>query len=367
LRILAAMTHSIAIVLSLWSFFTPQPPAATTPPTATAAPAPSPEALAAFAYERYTTTDAIGRTITFYLSKPANIPDGAHAAPLPLAVCVQGSGSQSAFLLVDSPKGQRIASGGPDAALLSQFRERLRVLVVEKPGVEFLVQPAQPGAATEASETFRKEHTLERWVEAIRAATDAALAMPGIDPARVLAVGHSEGGQVVCHLAAKEPRITHVASLAGGGPTQLFDLLDLARRGMFGGGGGGPGATADAAVRMIEEGWKRVLADPDAFDEFFLGHPHRRWSSFLRTSPVAGALASKAKFFLAQGTDDAATSIHAADMLYAELLAQGRDVRYERVERGDHGFMTPADTTRQGWRDIFGKVGEWFLTPEASR
>jgi dienelactone hydrolase len=357
------MTLWITALLSFGIWITLQPPVA--PPSASAAPSPDPDVLAAFPYERHTTIDAFGRSITFYLSKPANIPEGGAPDLLHLAVCVQGSGSQSAFLLVDTPKGQRIISGGPDAALLSQFRERLRVLVVEKPGVEFLVQPSQPGAATEGSETFRKEHTLDRWVEANRAATDAALAMPGIDPSRVLAVGHSEGGQVVCHLAAKEPRITHVASLAGGGPTQLFDLLDLARRGKF---GGGPGSTPDAAVRMIEEGWRQVLADPDAHDKFYLGHPHRRWSSFLRTSPAAGALASKAKFFLAQGTDDPATSIHAAEMLYAELLAQGREVRYERVEGGDHGFMTASGEPKgEEWKSMFRKVGEWFLTPEASR
>jgi dipeptidyl aminopeptidase/acylaminoacyl peptidase len=351
------MTHWIAALLSIGIWITLQPPV--TPPSASVAPTPDPDALAAFAYERQTTTDALGRTITFYLSKPANIPDGGAAAPLPLAVCVQGSGSQSEFLLVDTPKGKRIASGGPGAVMQSQFRERLRVLVVEKPGVDFLVQPSQPGSATEGSESFRKEHTLDRWVEALRAAADAALAMPGIDPSRVLAVGHSEGGQVVCHLAAKEPRITHVAALAGGGPTQLFDLLDLARRGKF---GGGPGSTPEAAVRMIEEGWKGVLAEPEAYDKFYLGHPYRRWSSFLRNTPVNGALASKAKFFLAQGTEDSATSIHAADVLYAELLAHGRDVRYERVEGGDHGFMTDAERAKgEGWNAMFREVGEWFL------
>src|SRR5690606_22110701 len=111
--------------------------------------------IAQFPYERYTTGDALGRRITFYLSKAP-----ATEELLPLIVCVQGSGSQSVFLEVDTPAGKRIASGGPEAVMLSLARERARILVVEKPGVGFCVQPSHPGGAEEGTEEFRREHTL---------------------------------------------------------------------------------------------------------------------------------------------------------------------------------------------------------------
>ena len=46
-----------------------------------------------------------------------------------------------------------------------------------------------------------------------------------MDAARTLVIGHSEGGIVAAYVAAKLPKVTHVASLAGGGPTQLFDFV----------------------------------------------------------------------------------------------------------------------------------------------
>lgn len=303
-----------------------------------------------FPYERYFTTDALGRRITFYLSKR---PEG--DAKLPLVLCVQGSGSQSVFLEVDSPEGKRIASGGPEAAVLSQFKGKVRVLVVEKPGVEFLVQPSHPGGAEEGSPEFRREHTLERWVEALRAGLRAASTLPGVDTSRVLALGHSEGGQVVGHLAAAEPGITHVAALAGGGPTQLFDLIELARLGAM----GPPQASEAERVQWVVDGWREVLKAPDADNKFFLGHPHRRWSSFLRTSPIEAMQKTKAKVFLAQGSEDRATLPASTDALYAELLARGRDVTYERVEGGDHAFMKGGSP--EGWKQTHRKAVEWFL------
>lgn len=325
---------------------------------APAPPAPSfraeadPVAREGFPYDRFVVADTLGRRVLFYLSKPP-----AGAAALPLALAVQGSGSQSVFVEVDTPNGKRIGSGGPESALLRVARDKLRVLVVEKPGVEFLVQPSQPGAAEEGSPEFRREHTLPRWVEALHAAVEAAVQLPGVAAGSVLAVGHSEGGHVVCNLAARNPRIGHVASLAGGGPTQLYDLLALARDGRF----GPPDLDGEGRVAWLRREWDKVLAAPDADDLFFAGHPHRRWTSFVRAPAIPSLLASKAAVFLAQGTADQAVAVSAVDMLYAELLAHGRAVVYERLEGADHGLCRSDDRERKGWLDTHRKLVDWFL------
>lgn len=355
-RILGAMNQILVAVAALWAAcFGGGQPGVEKPGVYQAAPADQP-AAEKFPYERCFTTDGLGRRITFYLSKRAEGEAG--DAKLPLVLCVQGSGSQSVFLEAPTPEGKRIASGGPEAAVLSQFKGKVRVLVVEKPGVEFLVQPKQPGGAEEGSEEFRREHTLERWVEALNAGLRAAMTLPGVDGTRVLALGHSEGGQVVGHLAAVNASVTHVATLAGGGPTQLFDLIELARSGTF----GLPQPTADERGAWLIDQWKQVLKDPDSADKFFLGHPHRRWTSFLRTSPIEGLVKSRARVFIAQGTADKAVRPASADVLYAELLARGRDVTYERVEGGDHGFMK--DGSREGWTATHRKAVEWYLERE---
>ncbi len=300
-------------------------------------------------FDRYKTQDAFGRTITFYLSQQ---PKGV-SAKVPLEVFVQGSGCFSHFFKRDGK-----VYGGLQNLLLDVTKQRARVLVVEKPGVEFGTRPKQPGSAEESSAEFRREHVLPRWVEAIAAALRAARTLPVVDSGRTLVVGHSEGGIVAAHVAAADPLVTHVAVLAGGGPTQLFDLLELRRQ---------PNETpaaADARIRQFYEEWSKVLADPDNADKLWLGHPYRRWTSFLKTSTLQGLLQTKARVFIAQGTTDTAVALVGFDMLRAELAAHGREVTAERLEGYDHSFRKanePASSI-DGIRGLFGRVVEWFLS-----
>src|SRR5262245_43403837 len=171
-------------------------------------------------YQRFTTTDQFGRTITAYLSRaPKDV-----SAPLPVVLWIQGSGCQSLFM--KSPEGR--IGGGLQNLLLKMAEKRYRVLCVEKPGVKFLDMPERPGAAQGGSEEFLKEHTLPRWAEANAAALRAVWTLPDIDKRRTLAIGHSEGALTAARVAGELPGVTHVAPLSSAGPTQLYSLAELA-------------------------------------------------------------------------------------------------------------------------------------------
>jgi pimeloyl-ACP methyl ester carboxylesterase len=298
-------------------------------------------------YERFTTKDVHQREITAYLSKA---PKTAEGKKLPVILFVTGSGSQSCF----SRHNGRI-SGSLADLILALAKSRARVLVVEKPGVQFLDWPTLPGTAQEGSKEFLKEHTLPRWTEANVAALKAVLAQPDVDSARVLAIGHSEGGIVAARVAAELPSVTHVAPLGCGGVTQLYSLMELARR-------RAPPGQADARVAQVLADWAKVQAKPDSIEDFWMGHPYRRWSSFLRHSVIDELKRSKAKVYLAHGTADEADAVQGFDVMYAELLAQGRDVTGERIEGGDHGFsLSGPKGQAEGMQKVFGNVMEWFL------
>jgi uncharacterized protein (TIGR03067 family) len=302
-------------------------------------------------FDRYTTTDALGRTITFYLSQQ---PKGT-SEKLPLALFIQGSGCASHFSQRDGK-----TFGGLQNLLLTAAKGRLRVLVVEKPGVRFGDRPKQPGSAEEGSLEFRREHILPRWVEAVNAALKASQQLPEVDWTRTLVIGHSEGGIVAAHVSAANPLLTHVALLAAGGPSQLFDLVELAAQRRQ------PDETpvaAEARVQEIYDGWAKVLADPDNADKLWLGHPYRRWSSFLKTSPQEGLLASQAAVFLAHGTADQSVPVASFDVLRAELAARGRDLTAERLDGCDHGFRKSdaPPGSFDGFQALLGRVVEWFF------
>jgi pimeloyl-ACP methyl ester carboxylesterase len=302
-------------------------------------------------YHRYTTKDLHGRTITFYLSAtPGNT-----ATKLPVVLIIEGSGCQSAF-----QKHGNWVGGGFQNLLLNEAKGRVRVLIVEKPGVKYLDQPPRPGTAEGASREFLKEHTLPRWAAANIAALDAVWTLPEIDASRTLVVGHSEGGVVAARVAAERPQVTHVASLAGDGPTQLFDFIANSAQPRS---GDKPGDAERRAQKVYQE-WADIQKDPDSISRFWMSHPYRRWSSFLRYSVTEELLRTKARVYVASGTRDPVIPIAAHDMLVSELRARGHDVTEERVDGADHGFQTkdmPKDGPPVGMQALFGRVLRWFL------
>jgi pimeloyl-ACP methyl ester carboxylesterase len=302
-------------------------------------------------YQRYRVVDSLGRTITFYLSKP---PKEKAGAELPLILFIQGSGCQSMF----QRHGDRIGGGLQNLALL-EAKKRARVLVVEKPGVKFLDAPKRPGTAEGASREFLEEHTLPRWVEANLAALRSAWRLPGVDAKRTLVFGHSEGGLVAASVAAKEPGVTHVASLAGGGPSQLFDLVELLSKPQ-------PNEKPEAVARRRNAVYKefaRILSDPNSTTQFWMGHPYRRWSTFLQHSVTEELLKTKAAIYLVQGTADNAVSVAGFDVLVAELRGRGLNFTFERIEGADHGFKTSETSSgpSSGMQGVIGRVLTWFF------
>jgi dienelactone hydrolase len=305
-------------------------------------------------FDRYSTTDEFGRKITWYISRTTT------RGRLPLIVFVQGSGNFSHF----TQRGQQIA-GGLQMLLLKQAKDRARILVVEKPGVKYLELPSQPGTALDSSAEFRREDTLPRWAAAINAAIRAARSLPGIDPKRTLVVGHSEGGHVAGRVALNDHAVSHVACLSTSGPTQLFDLMELARTGHL----GDTRQSADERVRVVLESWKQIQADADNPDKFFAGHSYRHWSSYIQNTLRDDLMGFAGQIYLAQGTRDSAVPVSSFDVLHAELLARGKCVTAERIAGADHGYFKPGEESGPpaGLEKVLGNVVEWFLTPKAMK
>jgi dienelactone hydrolase len=289
-------------------------------------------------FHRYSTQDRFGRTITFYLSASS----AEH--PAPLAVFVQGTGCSSHF----ERQGQRIAQG--TIKLLNDVaRGRARILAVEKPGVQFLDTQPDAADARTCPQEFLVEHTLDRWTEAIVASIGAAQGLPGIDRRRTLVIGGSEGGVVAVHVSNVLESVTHVASIAGGGPNHLFAVADYFRRNNL-----------DPEVEVYGC-WAKILRHPDSATEFCWGQPYRLWSSLLKTSLVQECLQSKAALYLVHGTADEQTSIAAFDVMRAEMAAKGRAAVFDRIDGADHSLIRRGKTPGDGLMAAFGRILDWFL------
>lgn len=307
-------------------------------------------------YDRYFTRDKLGRTITFYLSEEPT------DDPLPLLVYVHGSGCGSLFRKRDeTDPAEAVAGQAGHNAFADAARGRARVLIVEKPGVSYL---DAGGDVHKASAEFREQHTLDRWGEAVGAAMEAARTLLSIDGNKVMVVGHSEGGIVAARVAAERDFVTHVGVLAGGGPTQLYDILQLAKSGEFFGG-----LSEDPAERMahVLKDWAEIQANPESADDYFFGHPYRRWATFLSSSTMEELEGTDARILLIQGAKDKAVAPETMTMTQTHLLSKGKDVTARMIAEGDHSFnLPPEDGERvDGWMRILNMTVDWFLPGEA--
>jgi pimeloyl-ACP methyl ester carboxylesterase len=302
-----------------------------------------------YPFERYQAEDKFGRLITFYISK-----ENLSSKPLPLCVFIQGSGCHSAFRL--DQFGQ--VRSGYQNLLQQVIQGRAITMIVEKPGVKFLDDPGSHGVATSCSKTFLEEHTLHRWTVAIGTAVEATQQLiNNINPAKLLAIGHSEGGIVAAHLAAEFPKVSHVAILSSSGPTQLFDFAEEARSLIS------QGESVEEGDKRVDEIYKtfaKIQADPDSITKFAWEHPFRRWSSFLNTSTLDEILRSQVQVYLAHGSNDQTVPIAAFEVLRAELIRHGRKITAERFEGANHNFCIKGSSVALSMSEIFKRVINWF-------
>ncbi|MFO0974432.1 MAG: alpha/beta fold hydrolase [Phycisphaerae bacterium] len=300
-----------------------------------------------------------GSPLTAFL---ACLAPAAGAERRPLMIYLDGSGAQSLFVSA----GERV--GCTTWGLLAQTAgARFHVVAAEKRGVKFL-DNLRPGVSEGASDDYLRHATLDGRVADVRVLIDALANQPAVDSSKIVLVGHSEGAVVAAAVAAVEPRVTHVAFLSGGGPTQFFDLLVLQRRRLL--EAGKSLEEIETEVSQLERQFGEILAEPQSIEKFFAGHTYRRWASFGQHPPIDALLKSKCRLFLAHGTEDESVPIEAFDLLTVELLRAGRkDVTVHRYAGYDHGLTKRGGKPRRWIGDVFRDVVSWVgeASPAADR
>lgn len=289
-------------------------------------------------FERFVATDAGGRAITYYLSNGA--------APRPLALVIQGSGCGALFRPLTSAA---MSAVGYHNVFRSVGGDRYRVLAVEKPGARPVTEPPSGGQADGCPSAFLAEHTVEGWAEALHAALADARRRPGVVANGTLVIGHSEGGVLAARLARLDPGVSHVALLASPGPDPAEELIrwNEAR--------GRSRAETTASIA-------RMRAQADSTAELFLGHPFKRWASFLAADPVADLLSSKARVFAAHGAADTSWPVAAHDALVMRLRGAGRQVAAHRLDGADHSLLVAGQKPPEGMIAIFRRILDWVAS-----
>lgn len=299
------------------------------------------EALATAGFESKTIQDDSGRSITYHISRPK-------AARAPLLLMIQGSGCGPVL----AQSGEKVTStifNLQPFALEGKFA----VLAVEKPFARETV--TFDGSAKDCPIKFNADFTAETWLKALQASLGDARKLPWVDAKRTLLFGHSEGAVMASMLAAADSQVTDVISIGGSGTTQLFDFVALAYT-CF---------DAPACLADIDRTRRDIAADPGSSTSFAWGHPYKRWASFLQVDAGDNLLRSKARVYLAFGTNDRAVPAVSQEIAVARLQSAGRDITVRRVVDANHSLVKGSGykTTDQEYRLAL----DWFWAGAAVR
>jgi predicted esterase len=281
-------------------------------------------------------------TLTFYLSVTAS------KEKLPLVIYVQGSGKNSLFAMRN---GKVVPTNG-HSSWYTVAQEKFKVLIIEKPGVKYL---------QDGSKNFDKKFSLENWSNAITNAINYVLKNENIDNRKILIAGHSEGGIVVSRVAAlMKDTVSHVAILAGEGPSQLYSLYKFAEDGTFFNTEEHNMPLPEQRIEYVKTIWNDILSDPNNTTKNFWGFSYLRWSSMLKTSVIDELEKYNGKILLLQGTADKAVYPESATIAYTTLLSKGKNIRLELINNADHSFNISDRPQTDGWRMVIEKTLQWF-------
>lgn len=237
----------------------------------------------------------------------------------------------------DEPRGVLFyVQGSEDVTVLNATEKfagacamGMDVVMIERRGVQ---QDGTVDAATARRFATKPQRTADH-----RAAIDEYLAR--VKPSGpVILVGASEGGDVAAEVAAADPRITHVILMgSGGGWTQAeeFRWFIAEKDGYL-----GMESVADLDAKMAE-----IRADPDG-DTEWLGHPRRRWATFMFDRPADDLLRVNAPILMLQGDADQNVPVGSARALRDAFAAAGKqNLRYVEYPGVDHRFQRADGTS----------------------
>ncbi len=182
-----------------------------------------------------------------------------------------------------------------------------------------------------------------------------------MNPEKIVAIGHSEGSDVVAKLGTINNKITHIGFWSGSGNTQYNDFALFIRKDTNEGKIDETTSLQrlDSLYAQIED----IEKNPNAIDKFWLDNTYKRWHEFSEPA-VQNLLKINIPIFVAIGTKDQAVPIESSLIIQTEFIRHNKkNLTFRIYPHLDHGFETvPTNEDEEPedrWMDIFAEFMAW--------
>ena len=264
----------------------------------------------------------------------------------PLVLYLDGSGPSPLYY-----RGQ----GGIGSSLMFDAADfkGYHLAVISKPGIPFFSETKRV-----ASVEYDQRQSLRWRVEAAKAVIEDLVAEGIVDKTRVLVLGHSEGSDVAPWVGLESPHVTHVAALAPGGLSLMFDYIALTRRKIA--SGDMSQAEGERLIQSFKEDFRTIYSDSQSTERRWSGEVFKRWSTFFRPAMDAWRQLDK-PVYLGICRDDQNTAVESGEAIELEFIRLGKLNYKSRIWPCDHYMIdaSKADATADLRLEVLGEVLEW--------
>ncbi len=178
---------------------------------------------------------------------------------------------------------------------------------------------------------------------------------------QTIALGHSEGSDVVAKLGTVNNDITHFGYLSGGGYTQFLDFVTYVTKKVD----KGEISEEEAQIKINStfNDIKEIMANPNATDKYWKGknNSYNRWSHFSEP-PINNLLKIDKPIFVAIGTKDKAVAVESAYLIPIEFIRHKKDnLTFKAYPYLDHGFGKKLENGEyeRHWNVVFKDFINW--------
>jgi len=178
---------------------------------------------------------------------------------------------------------------------------------------------------------------------------------------KIIALGHSEGSDVVAKLGTINKAVTHFGYWSGGGNTQFIDFVTFVRNKAD--CGKISEEQAELQINAVLDSLKAIMANPDDINKHWMGktNNYKRWSGFSEP-PIENLLQIDKPIFAAIGSKDKAVAVESAYLIPVEFIRHQKNNLTFKVYPGlDHSFKKPLEdgTFENNWDKVFANFLNW--------
>jgi hypothetical protein len=288
----------------------------------------------------------------------------------PLLFIVSGTRGLPIMLVVQSgEQSTQLGTIPPDQIFF--FADDYHVAFISKAGTPFCdtliaekINPIQNFEDYHPSEEYIQKCGLDWEVEASKVVLNALRKQLSNSENMVIALGISEGGQLVPKLAHEYAGITHLVGLVTTGLNQFYS--SIINRRMDAAMGKITHREAQDAIDSLFAIYKEIYNDPESTEKWYYGHPYKRWGSYCTDIPLEHLVELDIPILYVKGTADRNSPILQSDYIRLEFLRLGKNnFTYEVLPGTDH-WLIETIKTEEGREhishreDVFSTISDWI-------